>query len=325
MDKRPSKITIENEENQSSLFLPVFAIVALGLFLTLCWYAYNYYIDQQKKGDVYYIKADKSPLKVKPDNPGGLVVENQDKQIFNAMVGNAENLDGKINTVEAEEPASKEDIANAVKVSAGGGSDDEVPEEFKDTDTQISEEAAQINLPGADDNKTEGKTIGQAPVVVDNETKADVKAEPEVTPEVKVEAVDPEVKKEAPKNDYVVTKEKDEATGANKTTVTLKADEKPAKAAAPAPKSMGGKVGGKGFYVQISSHKNMADLEGGWKKFSSKFSSVYSGVSRNVTEATINGAKFYRLSFGPYSDRNAAIAKCTTLKAQKQDCLVQAY
>ncbi len=324
MDKRPSKITIDDDNNSSSIFLPVFAIVALGLFLTLCWYAYTYYIDQQKKEGVYYIKADKSPLKVKPDNPGGLVVENQDKQIFNAMVGDAENLDGKINTVEGEAPASSEDIAKAVQA---GFAENAVPSDLKDTDVKIElpNDISKSEIPK--DVVAAEKPVEQPKETVKSEVEKTVAAESEKKEELKEAVV---TKAKPDEKAIMVTKEKDAATGKDKTIVTLKEDVKPS---IPAPKSMGGKAvvvsapasGGKGFFVQISSHRTTADLEGGWKRFSSKYSAVSAGASKNITEATVNGVKFYRLSFGPYASRQSAIDKCKALKVKGQDCLVQAY
>jgi hypothetical protein len=60
-------------------------LVALGGFVGIVWHAYN----QGKAGGgdavVPLLKADDSPTKVRPDQPGGMDVPNQDKLIYDRL------------------------------------------------------------------------------------------------------------------------------------------------------------------------------------------------------------------------------------------------
>lgn len=63
--------------------LPVMiVVVALGGFASLVGY---YYMAEAPNGAAPLIKADQQPFKVKPDNPGGMAVPDQDKEIYDRM------------------------------------------------------------------------------------------------------------------------------------------------------------------------------------------------------------------------------------------------
>jgi hypothetical protein len=63
--------------------LPVLiVVVALGGFVGLVGY---YYMAESSKSAAPLIKADQQPFKIKPDNPGGMDVPDQDKQIYDRM------------------------------------------------------------------------------------------------------------------------------------------------------------------------------------------------------------------------------------------------
>ncbi|MCW5731946.1 MAG: hypothetical protein KIT20_14390, partial [Alphaproteobacteria bacterium] len=66
----------------SGLVVAAALVVIFGIGV---WYAYSQGV--QRGGSLVppLIKADSGPVKVAPDNPGGLQVPNQDKQIFESM------------------------------------------------------------------------------------------------------------------------------------------------------------------------------------------------------------------------------------------------
>ena len=66
----------------------VTALVALGAVAAFgigIWYAYNQGIQRANQGTLPLVKADQGPTKVAPDNPGGMQVPNQDKQIYDKL------------------------------------------------------------------------------------------------------------------------------------------------------------------------------------------------------------------------------------------------
>jgi len=65
----------------------VFAVV--GGFVTLSWYAYHAGIQSVKEEDLVVVEADKTPIKEKPTDPGGMQFPNQDKTVFETFSGNS--------------------------------------------------------------------------------------------------------------------------------------------------------------------------------------------------------------------------------------------
>ncbi|MDX1949025.1 MAG: SPOR domain-containing protein [Rickettsiales bacterium] len=311
MDKKP--MSLDEEQKSGSILLPLFAFVALGLFLTLCWYAYSYYINSQKSDGVYYIKADKSAFKVKPEDQGGMEISNQDKQIFNAMKGASENIDESLNVVET----GGEDIVKINlpdennKKTEDGGLVSAVESEAKKIESNLDEKAKEKLEIVQKENE---KLIKEAEKIIDVQKEIKLIDQQSAPKESIGDSMEKDLKAEvsAEKKVESVSKTQDKNTGVNKTTIALKSSNKEV-------------VGGKGFYVQISSHKSVADLEAGWGRFLKKFPNGNDGKGKNISEAIVNGSKYYRLSFGPYKDKPSAVSKCVSLKAKGQDCLIQVY
>lgn len=99
-----AKVKIQEKQ---SLLLPIFAIISVIIFIALCWYAYNNFIIGSKKNGAVYIKADKSPIKIKPTDPGGMQVDHTDKQIFNTINGTDESEKQEVKIIKEEEPINK--------------------------------------------------------------------------------------------------------------------------------------------------------------------------------------------------------------------------
>ena len=83
----PSSIAYESRKRpgRRRLITSLVVLVALGGFVGIVWHAYN----QGKAGGsdavVPLLKAEDSPTKVRPDQPGGMDVPNQDKLIYDRL------------------------------------------------------------------------------------------------------------------------------------------------------------------------------------------------------------------------------------------------
>ena len=67
--------------------LPIFiALFALGAFGGIVWYAYTQGVQSGVSTVAPVIKAEDGPTKAKPEQPGGLQVPHQDKQVFQRLL-----------------------------------------------------------------------------------------------------------------------------------------------------------------------------------------------------------------------------------------------
>ena len=113
MSKESDKKNLLLEDDSASSFtrwipsIIVFCVVA-GFF-TLSWYAYHAGMESVKEEDLLVVEADKTPMKEKPADPGGMQFPNQDKTIFETF-GGSKAAPQKVERIlpTPEEPLSKE-------------------------------------------------------------------------------------------------------------------------------------------------------------------------------------------------------------------------
>lgn len=87
----------ENEEEQDEstikvkYLVPLIMLAVIG-FVTYGWYADKFAISTADNGNVPLIRSEKSVVRVKPDDPGGMQVANQDKRVYET-ISNSVNRD----------------------------------------------------------------------------------------------------------------------------------------------------------------------------------------------------------------------------------------
>ncbi len=242
-------------------------------------------------GDAPLIKADRSPVKVRPATPGGMEVPNQDKLIYERLresdAARVEKLmpaPEKPALPEDEEDASDE-IAQIIAL--------EEPQE-----TPQSLEVASTTLVGEDGERVEVmfRTISseQAQNRVEQAKKTIEAQKAQAAAVLKSSA--PAKQKPAP---------------------AKSAPEKPAakpeaKKAAPA----------ETFAVQLVSTKNRDASEKEWTRLSKKHADALKGLPHEISEIKTDKNTFYRLRTGVFDSRDKADAVCRKLKDKKQECLV---
>lgn len=78
-----------NNIGEVARWLPRLVVIGtLAGFVTLAWYAYRTGTQSIKDEDLLIVEADKTPMKEKPADPGGMKFPNQDKTIFDTFAGN---------------------------------------------------------------------------------------------------------------------------------------------------------------------------------------------------------------------------------------------
>lgn len=78
---------------QRRLLAPVLAVVGLMVFFAIVWFAWSSSQPTVGEGGMPVVKADNSPVKMRPEQPGGMAVPHQDKLIYDrlkAETGNTE-------------------------------------------------------------------------------------------------------------------------------------------------------------------------------------------------------------------------------------------
>ena len=134
------------------------AWVTLSAFAGALWFAYEQGVRTGMETTPPLIKAEKDPVKVPPDDPGGLEVPHQDKEIYERLAGN--DTSGQEEATlrpEAERPAPKEQLLAATGKSENfsGPTTIPVPPLPKATDSGTGEsKSASVNTTGEEGSET---------------------------------------------------------------------------------------------------------------------------------------------------------------------------
>lgn len=160
-----------NDENNDDIsnangilkWIPTIMLVSVVTgFLALSYYAYNTGRQSVKEDDLLVIEAEKTPMKEKPLDPGGMKFPNQDKTIFETFSNNQ--APAKVERVlpAPEEPITKSEV---LETRVAENTDTNVDNE---EDTSI--EVKKVEVAGIDEKKpvytkyTESKNIEKLPV-----------------------------------------------------------------------------------------------------------------------------------------------------------------
>lgn len=150
-----SEDMLESEERASPLknFLTIaIVIAAAGGFIGLSWYAYHSNSKPSSIEELPIIKAETTPTKVKPDDPGGMVVPNMDKTIY-------DNLSSKENNGSTPPPVARilpgpEEPLNKTDVMEAAPSSEMVPDASPAEHDRIIAPTAEVN-PSLPSSRTE--------------------------------------------------------------------------------------------------------------------------------------------------------------------------
>lgn len=82
-DYRPPPPPEERPRPRSRTLPVLIALLALAGFAGLLWYAYTWGVGGLESENLPVVAAEESPAKVAPEEPGGMEIPNQDKQVLN--------------------------------------------------------------------------------------------------------------------------------------------------------------------------------------------------------------------------------------------------
>jgi len=281
----------------------VVAATLIG-FVALAWYAYETGTQSIREEDLVIVEADKTPIKEKPEDPGGMKFPNQDKTVFETFAGNAQ-TPPKVERVmpPPEEPMAKQMDLTETKT-------------WVNEDLKKKEEAAAQAKPE--------QIIGAEP------------AKPVIAPAVapKPTTTTTDIKPAAPADNIVSftmdksAKEKTQVVTAEKPVEVGIAEVKTQAVVAPAPKADPKVEPAKPVVdtgsakVQLGAYRSEKEARDSYAKMQKKFSSL-AAKSPIIIKADL-GAKgiFYRLRVGGFASDAEAKKFCGSLSAKGQACIV---
>jgi len=271
------------------LFGAAVAVVVVTGFGIGIWYAYDQGVKKGVQLAPPIIKADNTPVKEKPEDPGGMDIPHQDKAVFEVM--KAEKEEEKVEKLmaapeEVVREAAPVDIPeNAPKVAISG---------VKKAETLMSKpaEAAKEAVAAAEKKAEDiAAPVAKEKIAALKAAEAD-KAPEKLNPANAAEKIEP----------------------AADTTVALKSATKAT------PKAGSNSAA---YRVQLGAFRSSDAAEKAWLDLQKKHEELLQGIAHKVQSVEIKGkGVFHRLQAGEFVQKASANGLCSKLKAQKQDCLI---
>lgn len=268
-----------------------FAVVALVIVVTMMVKGGG------SDGNAPMIKADVTPYKTRPDQPGGTAVPFQDKLVFNRLDPNGQPVQAEKLLPPPEEPLANKDMTTK-QVTAPPAPGNTVAAV---TPTAVSPQPALVVKPAAPEPIVEKPAVvAEAPT-------------PQAAPVATVQNTEPVVMHAPTPAPAPVAKvvETPKPVATAPTPVA-----KPVVAAAPTPVT-GGQV-----RIQLASIPEAGNAQKALADLSGKYRSALGGTSLGIVKADL-GAKgtYYRIQSGGLS-RDSAERVCASVKAQGGACII---
>lgn len=246
------------------------------------------------------IKADDKPIKVHPDSPGGMTVENADKLVYSRLRG--EPMKGEVERIlpepqRPEKPAAEDVVVTPPPTTQPKGP---VPPSAAETGERSAEATpAARSMPyQVDQESEEAEEPPQAPV----------RATPPAPTTPKAVESKPAPKPVESKPVQVATARPVPAPP------PAKPADKPAATTAPATGR---------YQLQLLAARSPESAAAAWKKIQAKNGDVLGGLGSTVARADLGDrGVFYRLRVGPIADEAKAKSLCSTLASRNVSCLI---
>jgi hypothetical protein len=246
------------------------------------------------------VRADPSPIKEAPEDPGGLQVPHQDKLVLQ----DAEQDNG----VEAPvtlAPQPEQPVAP--------------PPRLVETDAARTVDSDQLPPPPPA-LRNVPQPLRPPPAAPQAETQAAVPPPPPIPTADGEEAAATPV---APAGTPPAQSQPAAAPQPAALAQTQAAAPAPATAPAPAPQQPAAAPAAGGFRVQLAAYRTPEAALAGWKALQARYEDLLGSLEPTVVRADLGDrGVFHRLQAGPYVSTEAANAACTALRARNQACLV---
>ena len=315
----------------------VVVVCVFAGFVGLSWYAYHAGVQSVKDDDLLVVEADKTPLKEKPLDPGGMKFPNQDKTIFDTFAGNSQQpakvervlpkpeeqmakpaetpdtttwINEKLQKHEQEAPAAAKE-----KVIGSEAKPVEAAIPAQQPDKPIETPPAKFNPPKSDAHEAAHQVIKAEPVVDEEAPQTYVaKKTAVVADNAAVKPAEPAPQKVVALPEKPVTAAKEEKKEQKKEQVEKPADKPKEEKKAAVPSGH--------FAVQLGAYRSEDEANEAWEKMHLKQKEL-SDKSPTIIEADL-GEKgiYYRLRVSGLASVGDAKALCAALSAKGQACIL---
>ena len=267
------------------------------------------------------IKADNSPIKTAPSDPGGMAIPNRDSTLFDQMSG-AETTSGSDikpqveNLLAAAKDTAKQEIAKPVE------------ETVKQAKTAVKDAQADLKAEAEKAVKDVENILQKAKDAVPQPSQADLASVPAKKGTPPSQYTKPEKLHPAGSSPETLafvrsvleqSSEDNTDNPAPAPSKTAIVPELPVKAAPEAPNAVSTATATPNaaltHFIQLSSIRDAARADDQWSKLQSQYSAQLSGAQHRVEKKDL-GAKgiYYRIQAGPFTKADAA-AKCDAIKS----------
>ena len=277
---------LPEEKSENNLFIWMLCGLAFLLMIGVGGFFY-FYAPKDDVNEIVVISPTPTPVKVRPQNPGGLKIAGTDKVVYNRTSAH------KAEVVEKMFPEPEQPVlppADQVVSVADVVESIPVPQEI---------DVVPIVLEGLNKATKPGEVMPETGEKAGNTSLFDVVPDEIVSPSEQVGS------SEKSKKSVEDSKEKTQKSVETKKESVVEKKE----------------VKGE-WKAQLLSSSNKAKVESEWKTISKKHKALLSDMPYQITSVNIPGkGTFYRLQVGGFGTKEQANTLCAKLKAKKQDCI----
>lgn len=282
------------------------------------------------------IKAAAGPVKVRPDNPGGLKVPNRDKLVYDRMQKTNGGDTGGERGPERLLPGPEQPLEKPkppVKEASGESAAAVAKKTPAKTEKLIAEKKTALKPVKKQTPAAQTNPVAKVPTVKDvNSAKRPTPPPPPQAPATAARTLSSgtsfsETAKAPPKAAPVKEKTKETAKVAVKTPAPAAKPASSLSAAPPPTPSFTPAVPisrDRAYLVQLAAARSSQGAREEWERLRTKHLDLLGRLGLTVTKADLGAGKgiFYRLRAGPLADEGAARSLCRMLISRQVGCLV---
>lgn len=297
-----------------SLVPIVTALAAVFCFGAIVWYAYTWGTGQMTSEELPVVRAEPMPEKVKPEQPGGMVVEHQSIEVLNPGATNesATRVERLLPRPEAPNPPEPLPIPPAPTAQALP--EDRPPAGPPEAPLMAGESAA---------DATEAPAMAEdAPAMPAGEAESPQMAEGMAEGGIAKPIPKPATGGNGTEGDQIAQLLDEPALETANGDASTPAQAPAAPAATPTDNQVAAVTAGD-VVLQLSSVKSETAAAAEWKRLKAAHPGLLGSLPLTLETAEVKGTTYYRVQTGPFPSRSAAADVCSQLKARNQDCLVK--